>query len=68
MLMRIVGYTGRLAAEYITANFPVNAKWAIAGRSESKLQAVAEDCKKLNPDRDPPGLSTAIASSPLVIT
>ncbi|KAL6891292.1 Saccharopine dehydrogenase domain-containing protein [Trichoderma longibrachiatum] len=53
------GYTGRLAAEYITANFPVNVKWAIAGRSESKLQAVAEDCKKLNPDRNPPAIETA---------
>ncbi|EHK24591.1 uncharacterized protein TRIVIDRAFT_189881 [Trichoderma virens Gv29-8] len=48
------GYTGRLAAEYITANFPVNLKWAIAGRSESKLQGLVEDCKKLHSDRNPP--------------
>jgi short subunit dehydrogenase-like uncharacterized protein len=60
---RTLGYTGRLAAEYITANFPVNTRWAIAGRSESKLHALAEDCKKLNPDRNPPGMSAAIISS-----
>ncbi|KAL7946272.1 Saccharopine dehydrogenase domain-containing protein [Trichoderma barbatum] len=53
------GYTGRLAAEYITANFPVNVKWAIAGRSESKLQAIADDCKKLHSDRSPPAIETA---------
>ncbi|KAJ4858956.1 saccharopine dehydrogenase NADP binding domain-containing protein [Trichoderma breve] len=53
------GYTGRLAAEYITANFPVNLKWAIAGRSESKLQAIVDDCKKLNSDRNPPAIETA---------
>lgn len=57
--MYSVGYTGKLAAEYIIANFPVNLKWAIAGRSESKLQAIVEDCKKLNSDRNPPGSSTA---------
>lgn len=57
--MRNVGYTGRLAAEYVTANFPVNLKWAIAGRSESKLQAIVDDCKKLNSDRNPPGSSAA---------
>ncbi|PTB56705.1 hypothetical protein M431DRAFT_111921 [Trichoderma harzianum CBS 226.95] len=53
------GYTGKLAAEYIIANFPVNLKWAIAGRSESKLQAIVEDCKKLNSDRNPPAIETA---------
>lgn len=63
MLMHVVGYTGRLAAEYVTANFPLNLRWAIAGRSESKLQAIVEDCKKLHSDRNPPGSSTAIPTS-----
>ncbi|UKZ80641.1 hypothetical protein TrVFT333_008404 [Trichoderma virens FT-333] len=57
------GYTGRLAAEYITANFPVNLKWAIAGRSESKLQGLVEDCKKLHSDRNPPAIETAQVDS-----
>ncbi|KAH6610404.1 hypothetical protein Trco_000424 [Trichoderma cornu-damae] len=53
------GYTGRLVAEYVTANFPVNLKWAVAGRSESKLQSIVEDCKQLHPDRSPPAIETA---------
>ncbi|RFU79067.1 saccharopine dehydrogenase [Trichoderma arundinaceum] len=53
------GHTGRMAAEYITIHFPVNVKWAVAGRSESKLQAIVEDCKKLHSDRSPPAIETA---------
>jgi hypothetical protein len=55
-LTYIVGYTGRVVAEYIAANFPVNAKWAVAGRSVSKLQVIVEDCKTVHSDRTPPGL------------
>ncbi|KAL7937604.1 Saccharopine dehydrogenase domain-containing protein [Trichoderma chlorosporum] len=53
------GYTGQLVTEYITANLPVNLKWAIAGRSESKLRAIVEDCQKLHSDRNPPAVETA---------
>jgi short subunit dehydrogenase-like uncharacterized protein len=49
------GYTGKLTAEYITAQLPTDLKWAIAGRSASKLEAVATECKALNPDRIQPG-------------
>ncbi|KAM0263502.1 hypothetical protein ACHAQJ_001120 [Trichoderma viride] len=50
------GYTGRVVAEYITANFPVDTKWAVAGRSASKLQVIVEDCKTVHSDRSPPGI------------
>jgi len=49
------GYTGKLTAEHITTNLPSDLKWALAGRSESKLEAVAAECKTLNPDRIQPG-------------
>jgi len=50
------GYTGKLTAEHIATSLPTDLKWAIAGRSTSKLEAVAADCKTLNPDRIQPGM------------
>jgi hypothetical protein len=32
-------------------------KWAVSGRNESKLKAVVEECRELNPDRLPPGIA-----------
>jgi short subunit dehydrogenase-like uncharacterized protein len=49
------GYTGKLTAEYITTKLPTDLKWALAGRSRSKLEAVAADCMALNSDRIQPG-------------
>ncbi|CZR66899.1 uncharacterized protein PAC_16800 [Phialocephala subalpina] len=48
------GYTGKLAAEQIATKLPTDLKWAIAGRSASKLEALAKECKALNPDRTQP--------------
>jgi short subunit dehydrogenase-like uncharacterized protein len=50
------GYTGLMTAENITAHFPTDLRWAIAGRSEEKLRNVIQECKTLNPDRPPPGI------------
>ncbi len=49
------GYTGKLTAEHIATNLPTDVKWALAGRTTSKLEAVAVECKDLNPDRVQPG-------------
>jgi short subunit dehydrogenase-like uncharacterized protein len=49
------GYTGKLTVEHITTELPTDLKWALAGRSASKLEAVAAECKALNPDRVQPG-------------
>lgn len=49
------GYTGKLTAEHIAKALPTDLKWALAGRSESKLEAVVAECKSLNPDRIQPG-------------
>ena len=34
------GYTGRLVAEYIAATYPTGVRWAMAGRSLTKLEEV----------------------------
>lgn len=52
------GYTGKLTAEHIAANLPTDLKWAIAGRSTAKLEAVAAELKALNPDRVQPGTNS----------
>lgn len=61
------GYTGRLTAEHIATHLPTSLKWAVAGRSASKLQAVVDDIKRLNPDRLVPGTFglSADATAPL---
>lgn len=51
----MTGYTGLKTAEHISAHFPTNLKWAVAGRSAQKLQKVVADCKQLNGDRVQPG-------------
>lgn len=48
------GYTGALTAEHIARSFPTNIRWAVAGRSQGKLQAVVEKCRRINPDRPAP--------------
>lgn len=53
------GYTGKLTAEHIATHLPSDLRWAIAGRSAGKLEAVAAECKVLNPNRIQPGKSLA---------
>lgn len=55
ILLGPTGYTGKLCAEYIVGNLPTDLKWAIAGRSIAKLEAVAQELKEINPDRIQPG-------------
>ena len=40
-LLGATGFTGGLAAEYLAANAPADAKLALAGRNRAKLEAVA---------------------------
>lgn len=57
VLFGATGYTGKLCAEHITRKLPTNLKWAIAGRSSSKLCAIVDMLKSYNPDRLQPGQS-----------
>ncbi|KAL4750464.1 hypothetical protein BDW72DRAFT_175729 [Aspergillus terricola var. indicus] len=48
------GYTGKYCAEHIVTHLPTNLKWALAGRSTKKIESVAQELKRLNPDRSDP--------------
>ncbi|RAL60561.1 hypothetical protein DID88_009757 [Monilinia fructigena] len=50
------GYTGKFTAEHVATHLPTDLRWALAGRSSSKLEAVAAECKTLNPDRLQPAI------------
>ena len=45
------GYTATIVAEYITKNLPTNLRWALAGRSRKKLEALVARLKVINGDR-----------------
>ena len=55
VVLGATGYTAKIVAEYINANLPTNLKWAIAGRSEQKLEVLAKQLRAMNGDREPPG-------------
>lgn len=48
ILLGATGYTGKLTAEYITSSVSDPIKWAIAGRSQSKLGDLANKLKAIN--------------------
>ncbi|RYP41495.1 hypothetical protein DL767_001000 [Monosporascus sp. MG133] len=49
-------YTGSLTAEYIALNLPTNLRWAIAGRSGTKLEELSKKLRNLSPDRLQPDI------------
>lgn len=55
IVLGATGYTGKLCAEHITTSLPTNLRWAVAGRSETKLSALIDNLRAINPDRNPPG-------------
>lgn len=61
VVLGATGYTGKYACEHIVTHFPTDLKWAIAGRSVPKLQAVVSELKALNSDRAAPGESNCHA-------
>ncbi|KAF7504064.1 hypothetical protein GJ744_002829 [Endocarpon pusillum] len=56
VLLGATGYTGKLCAEHITNHLPTNLKWAVAGRSTSKLQDIVTGLKRIDPDRSQPDI------------
>ncbi len=43
------GFTGRLVTRYLAQNAPADFAWAIGGRNEFKLRAIASEARSLNP-------------------
>ena len=55
IVLGATGYTGKLCAEHVTTSLPTTLKWAVAGRSQSKLSTLVDELKTLNADRVQPG-------------
>ena len=45
VLLGATGFTGKLGAEYMVKNLAKGTRWAIAGRSSSKLEGLSEALK-----------------------
>ena len=56
ILLGATGYTGVYGAEHVVKYLPTDLKWAVAGRSSSKLEKLVADITILNPDRIKPGI------------
>ena len=52
------GYTGKLTAEHVTTHLPTDLRWAVAGRSESKLASLVNELESLHTDRVQPSSSS----------
>lgn len=50
VLFGATGFTGSLTAEYLARNVPDNCRWALAGRSRKKLEAVRERLSAISPE------------------
>lgn len=50
------GFTGALVARWLTENSPTSLKWALAGRSQEKLEACRSCLSELNGDRVTPDI------------
>jgi len=73
------GFTGELTAAYLAEHAPTGCRWALAGRSTAKLEAVRDRLTAINPDladlalmhadvSDPASLAAVAESTKVVIT
>ncbi|TNM36441.1 saccharopine dehydrogenase [Nocardioides albidus] len=49
VLFGATGFTGGLTADYLAEHAPAGLRWALAGRSESRLEAVRDRLARANP-------------------
>src|SRR5260370_19537063 len=49
VLFGATGFTGGLTAEYLAEHAPAQTRWALAGRSQVRLEAVRERLAAINP-------------------
>ncbi len=49
VLFGATGFTGGLTAEYLARHAPTNTRWALAGRSKTKLEQVRTQLAAINP-------------------
>jgi short subunit dehydrogenase-like uncharacterized protein len=63
-LLGATGFTGALTAVEIAARAPLNLKWAIAGRTRAKLEAVRDRVVAAHPDAPAPEIVIADVEDP----
>ena len=79
VLFGATGFTGELTAAYLAEHAPDGLRWALAGRSATKLEDVRSRLAKINPEcadlpllhadaTDPASLEAVAASTKVVIT
>ncbi|WP_107704548.1 saccharopine dehydrogenase family protein [Nocardioides allogilvus] len=74
VLFGATGFTGQLTADYLARNAPEGLRWALAGRNQTKLEAVRDklglpDLELLHADStDPISLADVAARTRVVIT
>jgi short subunit dehydrogenase-like uncharacterized protein len=56
VLLGPTGYTGQYAAENIYKSLPTTIKWAVAGRSHSKIEKLVQKWRDLGYNRPDPGI------------
>lgn len=67
------GFTGRLAALYVTQQYGKKVRWAVAGRSKEKLEAIKAECQGI-PDvviadsSDRAALNAMVSKTKVVVT
>jgi short subunit dehydrogenase-like uncharacterized protein len=61
VLFGATGFTGGLTADYLAAHGPAEMKWALVGRSPSKLEVVAARLAAASPQAPPPEIVVADA-------
>jgi saccharopine dehydrogenase (NAD+, L-glutamate forming) len=49
ILFGATGFTGQLTAEYLARNMPAGCRWALAGRNQTKLEAVRDRLAAIDP-------------------
>jgi Uncharacterized conserved protein len=79
VLFGATGFTGGLTAEYLAEHAPERTRWAVAGRSQAKLEALRDRLAALNPAckdlpllhadvTDPTSIRAVAASTRVVVT
>ena len=64
VLFGATGFTGGLTADYLAGHAPRDLRWAIAGRSRERLEAVADRLHQAHPDSPRVGVLTADVDDP----
>ncbi|HZZ20904.1 MAG TPA: saccharopine dehydrogenase NADP-binding domain-containing protein [Opitutaceae bacterium] len=67
VLVGATGFTGRLTAKYLAAHAPPRLRWALSGRDQSKLAAIAATLAREWPDQSEPDIMVTDAGDEIAL-